>query len=259
MLLTPRIVRTHELTQRDIDPLFIGTPANLGLGGPPPLIAQPDPARRRRRARAGTAVQRAGAPPAGTAPAPTPRTLHLRARPTSAPRLPPPRDRAPCRPAPARDAAAPVGAASSACAGGGRRARRSNHSFAERDRVPSRHESDGADQRQRDRESAILERVADRHLQSSSPSRPCGAAGIFMGSRRRRGRFTEDHATPGRIDIVLMRTGDKTGAAGTGTLAALIFDAVGSGPGKSHGHGNGDRAWGRIACRCSSCRFRRSR
>ena len=43
MLLTPRIVRTHELTQRDVSPIHIGTQTNLGLSGPPPLIApQPD-------------------------------------------------------------------------------------------------------------------------------------------------------------------------------------------------------------------------
>ncbi len=42
MLLTPRIVRTHELTQESVSPIFIGTQQNLGLGGPPPLIAVPD-------------------------------------------------------------------------------------------------------------------------------------------------------------------------------------------------------------------------
>ncbi len=43
MLLTPRIVRGHELTQRDISPIHIGTQTNFGLRGPPPLIApQPD-------------------------------------------------------------------------------------------------------------------------------------------------------------------------------------------------------------------------
>ena len=39
MLLTPQIVRTHELTQQDVNPIYIGTQQNLGLGGPPPLIA----------------------------------------------------------------------------------------------------------------------------------------------------------------------------------------------------------------------------
>ena len=44
MLLTPHIVRTHELTEDDLKPLYIGSAGNLGIGGPPPLIAQPGPA-----------------------------------------------------------------------------------------------------------------------------------------------------------------------------------------------------------------------
>ena len=39
MLLTPRIVRTHELTQQDLSPIFIGTQQNMGVTGPPPLVA----------------------------------------------------------------------------------------------------------------------------------------------------------------------------------------------------------------------------
>ena len=41
MLLTPHIVRTHELTQEDLSPIYIGTQQNIGLSGPPPLIAAP--------------------------------------------------------------------------------------------------------------------------------------------------------------------------------------------------------------------------
>jgi general secretion pathway protein D len=41
MLLTPHIVRTHELTVADLAPVYIGTQQNIGLGGPPPLIAPP--------------------------------------------------------------------------------------------------------------------------------------------------------------------------------------------------------------------------
>ncbi len=39
MLLTPRIVRTHELTEDDLSPIYIGTQQNMGVTGPPPLIA----------------------------------------------------------------------------------------------------------------------------------------------------------------------------------------------------------------------------
>ena len=62
MLLTPRIVRTHELTQQDVNPIYIGTQQNLGLGGPPPLIAAP----------AAGAEPAAPAPPARRAGQPTP-------------------------------------------------------------------------------------------------------------------------------------------------------------------------------------------
>ena len=39
MLLTPHIVRTHELTQQDVSPIHIGTQRNIGLRGLPRLIA----------------------------------------------------------------------------------------------------------------------------------------------------------------------------------------------------------------------------
>ena len=36
-------------------------------------------------------------------------------------------------------------------------------------------------------------------------------------------------AATGRVDIAIVRTGDATGVAGTGLLAAIVFDAVGGG------------------------------
>ena len=39
MLLTPRIVRGHELTQQDLSPIHIGTQGNIGVTGPPPSIS----------------------------------------------------------------------------------------------------------------------------------------------------------------------------------------------------------------------------
>ena len=37
-------------------------------------------------------------------------------------------------------------------------------------------------------------------------------------------------AAAGRIDIVVVRTGDAVGVAGTGTLAGILFDAIAAGP-----------------------------
>jgi general secretion pathway protein D len=42
MMITPRIVRTHELSVEDLKPIYVGTQRNFGLTGPPPLIAPPD-------------------------------------------------------------------------------------------------------------------------------------------------------------------------------------------------------------------------
>ena len=39
MLLTPRIVRGHELTQQHVSPIHIGTQGDIGITGPPPSIA----------------------------------------------------------------------------------------------------------------------------------------------------------------------------------------------------------------------------
>ncbi len=63
MLLTPHIVRTHGITESDLRPIYIGSQQNLGVGGPPPLIAgTPEPS---------TAAPAAGA---ATAPASAPRS-----------------------------------------------------------------------------------------------------------------------------------------------------------------------------------------
>ncbi|HVB38767.1 MAG TPA: cohesin domain-containing protein, partial [Vicinamibacterales bacterium] len=44
MLLTPHIVRTHELTKSDLEPIYIGTQQNFGLTGPAPTIGGAAPA-----------------------------------------------------------------------------------------------------------------------------------------------------------------------------------------------------------------------
>ena len=41
MLLTPHIVRTSEITESDLKPIYIGSQNSLGVGGPPPLIEAP--------------------------------------------------------------------------------------------------------------------------------------------------------------------------------------------------------------------------
>jgi hypothetical protein len=55
--------------------------------------------------------------------------------------------------------------------------------------------------------------------------------GSFMRTGGVAATFTQQpDAAAGRIDIAIVRTGDVTGVAGTGLLAALLFDAVAAGP-----------------------------
>ena len=54
--------------------------------------------------------------------------------------------------------------------------------------------------------------------------------GSFMRAGGAQATFTQQvDAAAGRIDIAILRTGDATGVAGTGLLAAVLFDAVGGG------------------------------
>ena len=54
--------------------------------------------------------------------------------------------------------------------------------------------------------------------------------GSFMRAGGVQAAFTQQvDAAAGRIDIVVVRPGDTTGVAGTGLLAAILFDTVGGG------------------------------
>jgi general secretion pathway protein D len=80
MLLTPRIIRTHDLTAQDLSPIYIGTQSNMALTGPPATIGgEPEPP-------PPPANVSPGAPPAATPPG-TP-TLPAAMRPPAAPVLP---------------------------------------------------------------------------------------------------------------------------------------------------------------------------
>ena len=136
MLLTPHIVRTHELTAQDLAPIYIGTQQNVGLGGPPPLIAPPpdDPPRAAATGVAGTGTQPTlpgipGAPPGGV-PGP-PAAAAPGAQTTSQPRCRRERRRADADGrrdrASAVPPAAPVTAAGNSAAGDGNAAGSSRH------------------------------------------------------------------------------------------------------------------------------------
>jgi general secretion pathway protein D len=44
MLLTPRIIRSHDLRAADLSPIYIGTQSNMALSGPPAIIGGPEAA-----------------------------------------------------------------------------------------------------------------------------------------------------------------------------------------------------------------------
>ena len=66
MLLTPRILRTHELKASDLSPIYIGTQSNMTLGGPPAVIGGEPPVA----APAPAAAVPAAPPTPGVAPSP---------------------------------------------------------------------------------------------------------------------------------------------------------------------------------------------
>ncbi len=241
MLLTPRIVRTQELTFQDVSPIFIGSQQSLGLGGPPPLIAAPAPAD----VAPGVPLAPGAAVPVPTPVVPIPGAPNVgqpgAPGPGGVPVVPPGSSQIPgtttVPAAPAQpEAMAPVVPAPGAPAGGAPPAA-----------IPS---TPGSGQ-------IILSPPGPEFLVGAGPyTVPVSIVGasqissvtltltfnpsalrvraVQEGSFMRTGgiaaTFTQQvDATTGRIDIAIVRTGDQTGVAGTGLLAAVVFDAVGGG------------------------------
>ena len=206
MLLTPRIIRTKEITQDDVNALFIGTASNLGLGGPPPLIAQPQgPAAQ---PQGQPAPQPQGAQPGAAQPWPAPTQ-------GAAPATTPPQ--ATAKPAAPPAPGAPAGAAAGqvVLTPAGTEFRVGSNSL----QVPIN--ITGASR---------LSNVAITVTYNPSALRIRSVQqGGFMSAGGGAVAFTEDHSTPGRVDIVILRTADTSGASGTGLLAGLLFDAIGPG------------------------------
>jgi general secretion pathway protein D len=211
MLLTPRIVRTHELTPQDVGPIRIGTQANLGLSGPPPLLAPPGAAAA---APAPVAPADAQAPPAQPALAqPGTQVQQL------PPQAPPPSVNA----APTPGAAVPTGPAGLTGSGG-----QILVSVPQEFRVGAGPYTvpisiTGASQ---------ISSVSLTVTYNPAVLRVRVAQeGPFLRSGGVQATFTQQgDPSTGRLDIAIVRPGDTTGVAGTGLLAALLFETVGPGP-----------------------------
>jgi general secretion pathway protein D len=230
MLLTPRIVRTHELTPQDVGPIRIGTQANLGLSGPPPLLAQPGAAP------VGLATPVPPQPAPDQAPAAQP-TFASPTAPVQAPQpVPPaqPQPQAQLPPVPSPSPAAappttvPTGPAGpppgTVSAGGGQILVSVPQEFrvgAGPYTVPIT--ITGASQ---------ISSVSLTVTYNPAVMRVRVAQeGPFLRSGGIQAQFTQQgDATAGRLDIAIVRPGDTTGVAGTGLLAALLFETVGPGP-----------------------------
>ena len=210
MLLTPRLVRTHELTQQDVSPIFIGTQQNLGLGGPPPLIApQPEAAPAPAPA---VAPAPSAAPPAPVIPpgsSAVPGTTTPQSAAPQALRLPQPPPSV-VQPAPAAAGAQILLTSPSPelRVGGGPYTVPVSVANASRFSAVSLTLTFNP---------AVL-RV--RTVQEGSFMRQGGNAAQFT---------QQVDAGTGRIDLAVTRTQDQTGASGSGLVAAVLFDVIGAG------------------------------
>ena len=233
MLLTPRIVRTQEITAGDLSPIFIGTQQNLGLNGPPPLIAaplEPEPA--------APVAQPVPPPPAAPNPAaqgpaagapgvsiippgssPNPGTTAVAAAPAPpAPGAAPPQAGGPgAQPAPANSGSTLASAgAQIVVTPPGPEFRVGGGPYTVAVSATNASRLSGLSLTITFNPAALRVRAVQE--------------GSFMRAGGVQATFTQMvDATTGRIDIAVVRTGDATGVAGTGLLAALVFDAVGGG------------------------------
>jgi len=220
MLMTPRIVRTHELTQLDVNPIFVGTQQNLGLQGPPPIIIQEVPVPVPAAAAAPAAAGQAPAAAGGAAPTPT----------APAPALPGAGAGAPAAAPAAGVVAAPAGAQvvispPSAEFRVGQGPYTLPISVTNATRLSSMSLTITFN--------PAVVRV--RTVQEGSFMRSGGAQATFT---------NRADATAGRVDIAIVRPGDSTGVAGTGLLAALVLDAIGAGPANLQVTGTGSAPGG---------------
>ena len=246
MLLTPHIVRTSEISEEDLKPIFIGSQQNLGVGGPPPLIAVPPPAEAPAAPTTPappTTVPAPGgativAPPGTTpvpgtilvpAPSPTPPSPQLEPTPQATtlpglpgpPTTPPGPSAAPAAEAATTPDAAPesitspgIGSAQVLVTPPGTTFRVGGGPYT----VPLTITNAA-------RVSTVALtltydpiRLRVRTVQEGSFMR-AGGVNVAFGQQ----------VTPGRVDITAARAADATGASGTGLLAAVLFDAIAPG------------------------------
>jgi general secretion pathway protein D len=256
MLLTPHIVRTHEITEADLRPIFIGSQQSLGIGGPPPLIAPQQPEAPPPPVAPPAAVppgvppsQPAGSMPTGNPPvrgpggttlvappgsSPVPGTVVL---PAPTPPVQPPAvtvDTPPPAPQPAPAPATPPAETPPA---------------ADAPAVPTTSPGIGSAQVLISPSSSTFRVGGGPYtvplvISEASRISTVTLTLIFDPTKLRvasvqEGSFLRGNGVPvvftqsvngNRIDISLSRSADAIGASGTGVLAALLFNAIAPGP-----------------------------
>jgi type II secretory pathway component GspD/PulD (secretin) len=225
ILMTPRIVRGHELTQQDVDPVYIGSQQNLGMSGPPPLIAAPE------------------AMPKVT-PAPTPQPNGTQTMPTPSPTLPqpgiqptppppspqPPQEGAQQAPASLQPEPAPVTASPAP----------PDQPTAPPGGVIMAVTTPATELRMGGGPYTVPISVSDApRVSMISVTLTYNPAvlkvrsvqeGSFMRQGNVTAQFTQQvDAVNGRVDLTVVRGGDVVGATGSGLVAAVLFDPVAPG------------------------------
>ena len=240
MLLTPRIIRTHELTASDLSPIYIGTQSNMSLSGPPATIGgepeppPPPPA---------PPVAAPGVPvvPPGSAPQPVippgsspnpgmttapqlapPGTPPAATPPTAMTTVPPPVVVAPPTTPPAQAAPAPAAVPPAAPA-------RITLSPPSEMRV-------GSGPYTVPISVAGATRLSTLTLSITYNPALVRVRGVQEGTFMRQGGVTPAFSQQiddksGRIDIVITRPGDQTGASTSGLLAAILVEPLAAGTG----------------------------
>lgn len=250
MLLTPHIIRAPEISESDLRPVYIGSQGTLGIGGPPPLIAAPEPAdigttpdpaatpgasapRPPAAAPGAVPVGTPNVPPGATlaypagstpvpgtvlVPAPSPAT----APPAQTPATPAPQPAQPTPPStpPSASSTEPptvvpgVGSAQIFVSPPGNVFRVGGGPYT----VPVSITN-----------ATRLSTVTLTITFDPALLRPrLVNEGSFMRSGGATATFTQQ-VGPGRIDVTIVRSSDAVGATGTGLLAAVLFDAMAPG------------------------------
>ena len=257
MLLTPRIVRTHDLRAQDLSPIYIGTQSNMALSGPPATIGgdvppppqpQPDaaaPAAPATQPSAGvptspTAVRPPTAPvlptgsaqqpmiPPGSSPIPGMTTAPAPAPVPPQPNVGPPVTVPPAEPvaAPAPAAPAPVAPPSPVATAPPARITLS----------PPTEMRVGSGPYTVPISVVGASRLSTLTLSITYNPALIRVRNVQEGTFMRQGGVTPAFSQQvdeksGRIDIVITRPGDQTGASTAGLLAALLVEPLAAGTG----------------------------